>query len=1341
MTTARCLQRKLFSWVLLAGLALLLAGAAQAQTYAYQSAPYAWDAVTGGATKVTWNTSCTNYPNSPASGQPGDDVFAVVNFPGGFVFNFAGTDYSSIRVMSNGMLQFGPDAGYHRDYTPQALPITAAPDSGGTVAGSCARGLPSGLLIVYWRDIDAARVVTGTNPSGVYYELKGTAPNRRLVITWNNVYLYGQNVQYNFQAILREDGAFLYQYGSGSSDGSNATVGVQVDTADYTQYAYDQTFIDTTNGTAIRWYPTNVSPPSIGEYRLDEAVAWGAAPIAGEYVIDSSGTNHPGARVAVGTTYPAKLVTARVCAGATIPSNTANNLISAIDVAQGPLTIGLAGSATFWYRSTDAWTSSTAHTLFDATTVANRPFHLTKIRSGSNDVLRFAITDSANNTYTLETGDRNTGAGTWVHVGVSWYLGAGTNQSVMQIFINGVSAGFRRFTSSGALHSSLASLYFGDNRTSGVTPSNGSPNSAYGDLDEIRLYDFDISAPQATRDMNATRSNCSPFDHYRISHGGYGVTCQAENVTITAHDASHNPVPLLGTVMNISTSTGHGTWSRVSAVGTLTNLGGGAATYIWSGESEIVLGLADTYAETVNINLASGSQTETSGTSDASHDPSLIFSDAGFIFALADGSEAVIPSQVAGRTSATYYLRAVKTDRTTMACQTALTGTRLVNLAYRCVDPVTCTGSSHPVTVTAAETKAIAGNDLAAGWAATTGVNMAFGASGAAPLTFSFADVGQITLYASTTLGGATLTGTSNDFVVKPYTLELSPIASNPGAASAAGAKFVAAGTTFPVKITARAYGTPAVPIGAATPNYGHEVDPETGRLASTLVAPIPGANPGPTVSLGSFSNGEATGTAAWGEVGIVTLTPRIGDLDYLGAGDLGSGDGSALTPSGNVGRFYPDHFSLISASSTQRSDAPGCYGATVATQGDIAMATNVLTVTDASGLAAGDTVVVFGAGVSGGDLITTVSTIAGTAVTLAGNAATTVTGAPVFKRLGFSYLGEPWAIALALQARNADEGITTNYNTAGGFAKLTEVSPLGTGANSWGLWGLVNHLYGVVGCRALFGDTAPFNTSYEGVACATLPAWAPTAPYAASSPRIAATNTPAVTWAAGSGTLATDVVLRRAGVVDGPFDFARGTFALGAWPKDGDGVTLAAGLANLDTDTSAGADRLAIAVADLRFGRLRLQNAYGSELLTLPMPMTVESHGGADGWRRESGDACTRIDLPASAVSCTATSCDWSAFRLDRPTRSLNLTGTSPAPVLRNNLAGTTFVPVRGDFGLRFPAPGAGRQGSMRVTVTVPDYLKYRWTAAGTIDSDDPWGLATFGTRKSQFIFMREGY
>jgi MSHA biogenesis protein MshQ len=97
----------------LLGLLLLwtCACAAQAATYAFRSDSYAWETA---ANAISWDRSCTGYP--------GDDDKATVTFTGGFTFTFAGTAYSSVRVLSNGMLQFGADTGFFRNYANTAMP-------------------------------------------------------------------------------------------------------------------------------------------------------------------------------------------------------------------------------------------------------------------------------------------------------------------------------------------------------------------------------------------------------------------------------------------------------------------------------------------------------------------------------------------------------------------------------------------------------------------------------------------------------------------------------------------------------------------------------------------------------------------------------------------------------------------------------------------------------------------------------------------------------------------------------------------------------------------------------------------------------------------------------------------------------------------------------------------------------------------------------------------------------------------------------------------------------------------------------------------------------------------
>lgn len=883
---------------------------AWAQTYAYRSDTFSWDTVTGAATKTTWTTTCTGYPNSPvAPYRPGDDTYAVVAFPSGFTFTFAGTAYSSVRILSNGIIQFGPDAGFQRDYTPAALPITTAP---GAYGGGCANAVPTQLMYIYWRDIDTGRDAS----SGVFYELKGTAPNRRFVITWNNVYLYNTNTFYNFQVILNEDGTFKYQYSSGSSDGTGAEVGVQVSTTDYTEYSYNQAFIDPTNGTAILWYLSTVAPAQVGEYRLDEA-AWNGT--AGE-VLDSSGTGRNGVRVGANVQTFADATT--ICRAGDVPNNTSATIIDAIDIAQNPTTqIGSAGSITFRYRSANAWTVNANHTLFDATTVAATPFFLAKMRNGTNDVLRFVLTDSAGTVRTLNSSDINTAANTWVHIGISWTLAPGTNRSVMQIFVNGVRTGFLRTTTSGSLNPTLASLYFGDNRTSGVTPSGGTVNSAEGDFDEIRVYDFDISAPQAVRDMNITRAVCSPLHHFHIDHYGAGVTCEPESVVISAHDLSHNLVTLVGTSIALTTSTSHGDWSRITANGTLTNAGNGAATYVFSGESQITLGLADTVAETTNVNVNSGGITENTG-SFANHDPDITFADAGFVFVGSTLTPITISTKIAAQNSdtgtgaQTLYLQAVKTDLSTHACTALFPNSATpvsVDMAFQCVDPVTCQAVSASITNSAGTTTsgiALNAASTTPASAAYTAVPLVFGADSMARLRFNYPDAGQVRLLSARLIPTTTsyMRGSSNAFVVRPYNFTVGSVAATNAATRPSGG-LVKAGEAFTATVTATNL------AGNATQNFGCEVVPEGIALAPTVTAPATGANgslyrgaatPATIAGTNLCGSGSATVTdLAWSEVGTMTLTGSVADGNYLGGG-AASGTASAA-----LGRFYPDHFTL----------------------------------------------------------------------------------------------------------------------------------------------------------------------------------------------------------------------------------------------------------------------------------------------------------------------------------------------------------------------------------------------------------------------------------------------
>ena len=134
------------------------------------------------------------------------------------------------------------------------------------------------------------------------------------------------------------------------------------------------------------------------------------------------------------------------------------------------------------------------------------------------------------------------------------------------------------------------------------------------------------------------------------------------------------------------------------------------------------------------------------------------------------------------------------------------------------------------------------------------------------------------------------------------------------------GAAFMAAGDNFSVTVTA------VNSLGNVTPNYGQETSAETVLLTPTLVAAGAANNPAidSTIGFDGFVAGVDSGIDFhWDEVGIITLTPSVGDGDYLGAGDVTG------TVSANVGRFYPDHFIT---STTPGSFANTCTTATAFT-------------------------------------------------------------------------------------------------------------------------------------------------------------------------------------------------------------------------------------------------------------------------------------------------------------------------------------------------------------------------------------------------------------------------
>ena len=418
-------------------------------------------------------------------------------------------------------------------------------------------------------------------------------------------------------------------------------------------------------------------------------------------------------------------------------------------------------------------------------------------------------------------------------------------------------------------------------------------------------------------------------DHYAISNAGTAVNCQASPVIITAHSATHTVVPTTDTI-TLSTSTANGDWSLATGAGSFApgaaDSGIATYSYVTADNGAVTLLLKDTNAEVVTINVADGSVTQLSGSAISSEHVPLTFVSSGFRITNGANVGVAIGTQIAAKASTqSLALQAVRTDTNTGACTAVFASGATVNVIFasECNNPTSCVagqtvGITNNSITTAVPTNA---NGNLVNY---TTVPLKFSTANAeAPFSFSYSDVGQITLYAAYVipLGSGASSGSlmigSSQFVVQPSSFALTNIkcttygagtcstalsapGNNPGATSAAGAAFIQAGQPFTATVTAKNF------AGAATPNYGQEIAPQGVTLNANLVAPVGGtaATLNNATAFGSFSAGAATGTTFnWPEVGIITLTPSV--ASYLGSGAVTG------TASGNVGRFMPNAFGV----------------------------------------------------------------------------------------------------------------------------------------------------------------------------------------------------------------------------------------------------------------------------------------------------------------------------------------------------------------------------------------------------------------------------------------------
>ncbi len=411
------------------------------------------------------------------------------------------------------------------------------------------------------------------------------------------------------------------------------------------------------------------------------------------------------------------------------------------------------------------------------------------------------------------------------------------------------------------------------------------------------------------------------------------------NTTYTLRVTNNGPGALSGSVSVVDTLPGGLSYLAGSGTSWVCSAAGQLVTCDWSGSlasgalaPDLTLTVAvaasltgsvtntATATGTVNDpNLANNTSAYTSG----NFIPAYVFTDQACVDGIPIGQPGQVCNRVnwsgvvAGGDKAGIYITAVNSSGVPTRLSAAAATTVGLQFGLTCHNPTVNAGVQATFSAAAAALPLCTGNGAEpTSWTATSNLIFAAGApSVATPYTFNYADVGAVELFVRNAAAVAQK-GSSGRFVVRPagFVLsEIKPTASPAGrcavgttpapavtcaSTAADAAVFVRAGEDFSVTVTA------VTASGAAAPNYGKETSPESVRLVPASVIASMASTPAVLGSFGAFSAGGASGTAfTWAEVGIITLTPQVADGDYLGAGNV------IGTPSGNVGRFIPDHF------------------------------------------------------------------------------------------------------------------------------------------------------------------------------------------------------------------------------------------------------------------------------------------------------------------------------------------------------------------------------------------------------------------------------------------------
>lgn len=192
----------------------------------------------------------------------------------------------------------------------------------------------------------------------------------------------------------------------------------------------------------------------------------------------------------------------------------------------------------------------------------------------------------------------------------------------------------------------------------------------------------------------------------------------------------------------------------------------------------------------------------------------------------------------------------------------------------------------------------------------------------------------------------------------------------------------------------------------------------------------------------------------------------------------------------------------------------------------------------------------------------------------------------------------------------------------------------------------------------------------------------------------------------------------------DGPYD----DLGIGIAPVDEDGVQLAS--YDVDMDNSGANERALLAKTRVRFGILRMSSTYGSELLSLSVPVEARYWNGT-GFILNKDDACTIPALAAANVAWTPEGVLLSPQIKPSTSQAGKGVITLPTPDKSKRSAFRICLDISADGTCE--VGGGGVQASF-------GYLTGPWDGSSRYDRD-PSARAVFGLSRGAHLYYRENY